>query len=69
MHLLVLGGHTTEMLRLLGSLSSMYHPRIYIVAQTDKMSTEKITSFENEKKKQQRKSDNSEVSGLLLECC
>lgn len=43
------GGHTTEMMRLLGSLSSYYQPRIYIVAETDKMSVEKITSFEKEK--------------------
>ena len=43
------GGHTTEMMRLLGSLSSYYQPRIYIVAETDKMSVEKITTFEQEK--------------------
>jgi len=40
------GGHTTEMLRLLGSLSVYYQPRIYVLAETDKMSAEKITSFE-----------------------
>ena len=45
------GGHTTEMMRLLGSLSSYYQPRIYIVAETDKMSVEKITTFEKEKTK------------------
>ena len=43
------GGHTTEMMRLLGSLSSYYQPRIYIVAETDKMSVEKISAFEKEK--------------------
>lgn len=37
------------MMRLLGSLSSYYQPRIYIVAETDKMSVEKITTFEKEK--------------------
>ena len=39
------------MMRLLGSLSSyyQYQPRIYIVAETDKMSVEKITTFEKEK--------------------
>lgn len=37
------------MMRLLGSLSSYYQPRIYIVAETDKMSVEKITTFEQEK--------------------
>lgn len=40
------GGHTTEMIRLLGSLSVYYQPRIYVLAETDKMSAEKITSFE-----------------------
>ena len=34
------------MLRLLGSLSVYYQPRIYVLAETDKMSAEKITSFE-----------------------
>lgn len=34
------------MMRLVGSLSSYYQPRIYIVAETDKMSAEKIFSFE-----------------------
>ena len=37
------------MMRLLGSLSSYYQPCIYIVAETDKMSVEKITTFEKEK--------------------
>ena len=37
------------MMRLLGSLSSYYQPHIYIVAETDKMSVEKITTFEKEK--------------------
>ena len=37
------------MMRLLRSLSSYYQPRIYIVAETDKMSVEKITTFEKEK--------------------
>lgn len=40
------------MLRLMGSLSSCYQPRIYIVAETDKMSEDKINSFEKSKKKE-----------------
>ncbi|XP_062962892.1 UDP-N-acetylglucosamine transferase subunit ALG14 homolog isoform X2 [Cynocephalus volans] len=40
------GGHTTEILRLLGSLSSAYSPRHYIIADTDEMSAKKINSFE-----------------------
>ncbi|XP_028917773.1 UDP-N-acetylglucosamine transferase subunit ALG14 homolog isoform X2 [Ornithorhynchus anatinus] len=40
------GGHTTEILRLLGSLSPAYRPRHYIFADTDEMSAEKICSFE-----------------------
>lgn len=47
----VSGGHTTEVLRIMSSLSSMYYPRIYVVADTDKMSKEKIESFENESRK------------------
>lgn len=38
------------MIRLVGSLSSYYQPRIYIVAETDKMSVEKIDTFEKTKK-------------------
>ncbi|KAM4872610.1 LOW QUALITY PROTEIN: UDP-N-acetylglucosamine transferase subunit ALG14 [Thomomys bottae] len=40
------GGHTMEILRLVGSLSSAYSPRHYIIADTDKMSASKINSFE-----------------------
>ncbi|KAM5256287.1 UDP-N-acetylglucosamine transferase subunit ALG14 [Ctenodactylus gundi] len=40
------GGHTTEILRLLGSLSSAYSPRHYVIADTDKISANKINSFE-----------------------
>ncbi|MXQ79682.1 hypothetical protein E5288_WYG007192 [Bos mutus] len=40
------GGHTTEILRLLENLSNAYSPRHYIVADTDEMSTHKINSFE-----------------------
>ncbi|KAI0209513.1 UDP-N-acetylglucosamine transferase subunit ALG14-like protein [Lamellibrachia satsuma] len=40
------GGHTTEMLRLLEHVSSVYSPRYYVMADTDAMSEEKITKFE-----------------------
>lgn len=52
------GGHTTEMIRLVGALSSYYQPRIYIVAETDSISADKIVSFEKTKK---GKEENSEV--------
>ncbi|KAK9953131.1 hypothetical protein ABG768_017152 [Culter alburnus] len=45
------GGHTTEIIRLLGSLSQSYTPRHYVIADTDKMSEEKIRTFEAERKK------------------
>ena len=37
------------MMRLLGSLSVCYQPRIYVVAETDKISAEKIITFEKNK--------------------
>lgn len=41
------GGHTTEMLRLLGALDrSAYTPRTYVYADTDKMSPSKLRGFE-----------------------
>ncbi|XP_073907051.1 UDP-N-acetylglucosamine transferase subunit ALG14 [Castor canadensis] len=40
------GGHTTEILRLVGSLSNAYSPRHYVIADTDEMSANKINSFE-----------------------
>nr|XP_044994330.1 UDP-N-acetylglucosamine transferase subunit ALG14 homolog isoform X3 [Jaculus jaculus] len=43
------GGHTTEILRLVGSLSSAYSPRHYIIADTDTMSANKINSFEHDR--------------------
>ncbi|KAG8436777.1 hypothetical protein GDO86_007745 [Hymenochirus boettgeri] len=43
------GGHTTEILRLLGNLSESYSPKHYILAETDTMSEEKIHSFEKRK--------------------
>nr|XP_034978976.1 UDP-N-acetylglucosamine transferase subunit ALG14 homolog isoform X4 [Zootoca vivipara] len=53
------GGHTTEILRLLSSLSQTYSPRHYVLADSDKMSEEKIRSFE-----QQR----AETSNSLVLC-
>ncbi|XP_071756278.1 UDP-N-acetylglucosamine transferase subunit ALG14 [Centroberyx gerrardi] len=43
------GGHTTEILRLMESLSRSYRPRHYVIADTDKMSEEKICTFESSK--------------------
>ncbi|XP_028413078.1 UDP-N-acetylglucosamine transferase subunit ALG14 homolog [Dendronephthya gigantea] len=44
------GGHTKEMLLLLKGLSRFYYPRIYVVADTDTMSSEKIENFEQKNK-------------------
>lgn len=46
-----LGGHTTEILRLVGSLSSAYSPRDYVIADSDEMSAKKIVSFEDARKR------------------
>ncbi|XP_006831002.1 PREDICTED: UDP-N-acetylglucosamine transferase subunit ALG14 homolog [Chrysochloris asiatica] len=43
------GGHTTEILRLLGNLSNAYSPRHYIFADTDEMSAHKVRSFEQDR--------------------
>uniref|UniRef100_A0A8C5R1F9 UDP-N-acetylglucosamine transferase subunit ALG14 n=1 Tax=Leptobrachium leishanense TaxID=445787 RepID=A0A8C5R1F9_9ANUR len=43
------GGHTTEMLRLLGKLSTQYSTKYYVLAETDTMSEERIRSFERSK--------------------
>ncbi|KAM9129952.1 UDP-N-acetylglucosamine transferase subunit ALG14 [Pangshura tecta] len=43
------GGHTTEILRLLSSLSQSYSPRHYIFADSDKMSEDKIRTFEQKR--------------------
>nr|XP_020464631.1 UDP-N-acetylglucosamine transferase subunit ALG14 homolog [Monopterus albus] len=43
------GGHTTEVLRLMECLSAAYTPRHYVIADTDRMSEEKICTFENSK--------------------
>ncbi|XP_046879368.1 UDP-N-acetylglucosamine transferase subunit ALG14 homolog isoform X1 [Hypomesus transpacificus] len=41
------GGHTTEILRLMASLSQSYSPRHYVIADTDKMSEDKIRAYES----------------------
>ncbi|XP_047205070.1 UDP-N-acetylglucosamine transferase subunit ALG14 homolog isoform X1 [Girardinichthys multiradiatus] len=43
------GGHTTEIMRLMESLSAAYTPRHYVIADTDRMSEEKIVTFESSK--------------------
>lgn len=43
------GGHTSEILRLVGSLSAAFSPRYYVVADTDRMSEDKISTFEEAK--------------------
>ncbi|XP_054622392.1 UDP-N-acetylglucosamine transferase subunit ALG14 homolog [Dunckerocampus dactyliophorus] len=43
------GGHTTEMLRLMETLSAAFSPRLYVLADTDRMSEEKVCSFERSK--------------------
>ena len=59
-----LGGHTSEMFRLLDSLSLVrYEPRIYYVAQTDAMSTHKLEEFES--KNPARQTASSSVRFLL----
>ncbi|XP_066539253.1 UDP-N-acetylglucosamine transferase subunit ALG14 homolog [Hoplias malabaricus] len=40
------GGHTTEIIRLMESLSLAYIPRHYVIADTDVMSEDKIRKFE-----------------------
>ncbi|XP_075869806.1 UDP-N-acetylglucosamine transferase subunit ALG14 isoform X1 [Nelusetta ayraudi] len=40
------GGHTTEIIRLLESLSAVYTPRHYVIADTDRMGEDKVCTFE-----------------------
>ncbi|XP_065669464.1 UDP-N-acetylglucosamine transferase subunit ALG14 isoform X2 [Hydra vulgaris] len=40
------GGHTAEMMRLVNSLSNKYYPRVYVLAESDKQSLNKITEYE-----------------------
>ncbi|XP_036935466.1 UDP-N-acetylglucosamine transferase subunit ALG14 homolog isoform X2 [Acanthopagrus latus] len=41
------GGHTSEILRVMECLSAAYTPRHYVIADTDRMSEEKICTLEN----------------------
>lgn len=44
------GGHTSEILRLMECLSPAYTPRHYVIADSDRMSQEKIYAFETAKR-------------------
>ncbi|KAK2151589.1 hypothetical protein LSH36_358g02066 [Paralvinella palmiformis] len=44
------GGHTAEILKLVSSLGEAYTPRQYVVADTDRMSADKIHAFEKDRK-------------------
>lgn len=44
------GGHTSEMIRLMASLSHHYSPRYYVLADTDKTSEDKVHRLEKSKK-------------------
>jgi beta-1,4-N-acetylglucosaminyltransferase len=46
------GGHTTELLRLLSGLPDHYQPVDYIIGKTDKFSMEKCKQFEEQRAKQ-----------------
>ncbi|XP_071341654.1 UDP-N-acetylglucosamine transferase subunit ALG14 isoform X1 [Trachinotus anak] len=46
---IISGGHTAEILRLVECLSAAYTPRHYVIADTDRMSEEKICTFESSK--------------------
>ncbi|XP_068160172.1 UDP-N-acetylglucosamine transferase subunit ALG14 isoform X2 [Antennarius striatus] len=46
------GGHTSEILRLMECLSAAYTPRHYVIAETDRMSEEKICVFERSRQSQ-----------------
>ncbi|XP_013786577.1 UDP-N-acetylglucosamine transferase subunit ALG14 homolog [Limulus polyphemus] len=40
------GGHTSEIIQLIHSLSYTYYPRIYVIASSDKMSQDKVLELE-----------------------
>ncbi|XP_068604190.1 UDP-N-acetylglucosamine transferase subunit ALG14 [Brachionichthys hirsutus] len=46
------GGHTSEILRLMECFSAAYTPRHYVIADTDRISEEKICTFESSKQSQ-----------------
>jgi beta-1,4-N-acetylglucosaminyltransferase len=43
------GGHTTELLRIVKTMGPQYSPRVYILADTDKMSETRVRETEGEK--------------------
>ena len=45
----VIGGHTSEILSLVKHLGPHYSPRYYVMANTDKMSEEKVMKLEESK--------------------
>ena len=55
MCLLVLGGHTSEILSLVKCLGPRYSPSYYIMANTDKMSEEKVLRLEYDKNSETEK--------------
>ena len=62
-HIYIAGGHTKEMLTLVSCIGSQYTPRYYIMANTDKMSKDKVKQFESTKKKNEE-----DKVGFLLYC-
>lgn len=54
------GGHTTEIIRLMESLSAVYTPRHYVLADTDRISEDKVRTFEAS-----RQSAKSQVHSII----
>lgn len=58
-----LGGHTSEMIQLISKLSNMYEPRVYVMANTDNVSSKKVESLE---RKRSQGSERKMVSFFFL---
>ncbi|XP_062612293.1 UDP-N-acetylglucosamine transferase subunit ALG14 homolog [Saccostrea cucullata] len=58
------GGHTKEMLSLLSGLGPHYHPRYYVIANTDTMSQQKVEQFEKQRTSTEK--NKSEYSIVLI---
>ncbi|XP_061175141.1 UDP-N-acetylglucosamine transferase subunit ALG14 homolog [Saccostrea echinata] len=58
------GGHTKEMLSLLSGLGTHYHPRYYVIANTDTMSQQKVKQFEKQRNTTEK--NKSEYSIILI---
>ena len=55
------GGHTYEMLRIVGGLNlKNYNPRLYVAAEGDKMSQDKVKSLESSLQKENQSTDDAE---------